>query len=57
MIKVTVYWEEGKEEYLFENQKDAQMFCADALPKCGQVTFKCEETVTVNDTEKYHNQK
>ena len=39
MITVTVYWNTGKEEYVFDNEDDARAFYVDALSKCGQVKF------------------
>lgn len=42
MIKVIVYWDTGKEEYVFENEEDARAFYVDALSKCGQVKFSVQ---------------
>ena len=42
MIKVTIYWDTGEEEYVFENEEDARAFYVDALSKCGQVKFSVQ---------------
>lgn len=45
--KITVYWSKDNEEvYEFDTYEAAQAFAADALRKCGPVTYKWE---TIDD--------
>lgn len=50
MIKITVYWEnEDPEDYTFEDEAAARMFCADVLSKRGSVKYSWEEVTENHD--------
>ena len=50
MVKITVYWEnEDPEDYTFEDEDAARMFCADALSKCGSVKYSWKEVTENHD--------
>lgn len=49
VIKITVHWDTGDEEYYFDDEHEAQMLCADALSKCGPVAYSWSEVASKSD--------
>ena len=47
MVTIVVHWNNGDEEYQFDDKDVARMFVADALTKCGNVTYSWKENEQV----------